>query len=346
MNILSFGAGAIGTYVGGSLALIGHQVTFLERGSAVEQLLNHGLQLTIQGQQYTIEHPKAAGSLEEVLQEKKYDFAIFALKSFDTPSAVTEMLPFAANIPPVLCLSNGVENEKVLAKALGKENVIAGTVTSAVGRIDVGKIALERLRGIGIAGEHPSSNKIAEAMNKAGLNARIYNHTADMKWSKLLTNLPANASSAILDMTPAEIYANPDLFHLEKTQILEALVVMKAQGIRVVDLPGTPVRAFTFAVKSLPEALARKVLIRSIGSGRGGKMPSFHIDLHSGRKNSEVGYLNGAVVQTGKQLGICTPANQVLTDTLMALTNQEEPLDKFQHKPEAILKLFELAQKP
>ena len=31
LKILSFGAGAIGTYIGGSLALAGHEVVFVEQ---------------------------------------------------------------------------------------------------------------------------------------------------------------------------------------------------------------------------------------------------------------------------------------------------------------------------
>ncbi len=38
LNFLSIGAGAIGTYIGGSLALAGHSVTFVEQPSIVEIL--------------------------------------------------------------------------------------------------------------------------------------------------------------------------------------------------------------------------------------------------------------------------------------------------------------------
>jgi Ketopantoate reductase PanE/ApbA C terminal. len=76
----------------------------------------------------------------------------------------------------------------------------------------------------------------------------------------------------------------------------ECLAVMKAQGIDVVDLPKTPVRALAFATR-LPLWLSKPLLGRAAGSGRGGKMPSFHIDLHSGRGKSEVDYLHGAVVR-------------------------------------------------
>ena len=66
-------------------------------------------------------------------------------------------------------------------------------------------------------------------------------------------------------------------------------------------------------------------------------MPSFHIDLHSGRGKSEVEYLHGAVVCAGEKFGVPTPVNKVLTETLLALVNQQIPLDEFAHKPEKLL---------
>ena len=117
-----------------------------------------------------------------------------------------------------------------------------------------------------------------------------------MKWSKLLTNLIANATSAILDMTAPEVFADSKLYALEIGMLRECLAVMDVQGIPVVDLPGTPVRLLEFAAR-LPFWLSKPLFSRAAGSGRGRKLPSFHIDLYSGRGTSEVEYLNGAVVQ-------------------------------------------------
>jgi 2-dehydropantoate 2-reductase len=158
-----------------------------------------------------------------------------------------------------------------------------------------------------------------------------------MKWSKMLTNLIANATSAILDMSPAEIFANPDLYRLEIEQLRETLAVMQVKNIQVVDLPGTPVRLLAFAVRYLPLVISRPFLSKAVGGGRGGKMPSFHMDLHSGRGKSEVDYLNGAVVRAGKETGVPTPVNQLLTETLLKLTNGETALTEFAHQPEQLL---------
>ena len=50
MNILSFGAGAIGTYIGGSLAHSGQRVVFLERPEVAAELRQRGLRLNLAGQ--------------------------------------------------------------------------------------------------------------------------------------------------------------------------------------------------------------------------------------------------------------------------------------------------------
>jgi 2-dehydropantoate 2-reductase len=123
---------------------------------------------------------------------------------------------------------------------------------------------------------------------------------------------------------------------LEIEMLRECLAVMEAQHIEVVDLPGTPVRALAFAAK-LPLWLSKPLLSRAAGSGRGAKMPSFHIDLYSGRGKSEVDYLHGAVVRAGKRTGVPTPVNELLTNTLQALTNGEIPLNEYARQPEKLL---------
>jgi 2-dehydropantoate 2-reductase len=276
-------------------------------------------------------------SLEEALRYGPFDLALFALKSYDTQAALEDIKPLADKMPPILCLSNGVSNEAALAEVFGAEKVIPGTVTTAVGRRGAGNIVLEKLRGVGIASGHPLSKKLNAAMNKAFLNSQLFNNGDSMKWSKMLTNLIANPASAILNMSAAEVFANKELYKVEIGMLKECLAVMEAQGIDVVDLPGVPVRALVFAT-TLPLWLSKPLLGRAAGAGRGGKMPSFHIDLHSGRGKSEVGYLHGEVVRAGEKHNVPTPVNKILTETLMALTKKEIPLEEFAKKPEKLLK--------
>lgn len=349
MKILVFGAGAIGTYFGGSLALAGHQVVFIERQKVVDELKEKGLRLdlTLDARRKTKDASRVASSafvivpsLEDALRYGPFELALFALKSFDTQSALDGIKPFADKMPPILCLSNGVANEPAIAEVLGADKVIYGTVTTAIGRRGAGDIVLEKLRGVGIAKGHPLSEKVHKAFDKAFLNSRLFEDAASMKWSKMLTNLIANPTSAILDMTAGEVFADKKLYKIEIDMLKECIAVMEAQGFEVVDLPGTPVRALAFAT-TLPLWLSRPFLGRAAGAGRGAKMPSFHIDLHSGRGKSEVDYLHGEVVRAGEKHNVPTPVNKVLTETLLALTSKEIPLEEFAKKPEKLVRKLE-----
>ena len=345
LKVLTFGAGAIGTYIGGSLALAGHTVVFIEQPAIAEELRTRGLRLdlTLDPRRQTNEasriNPPAfqiVSSLDDALRYGPFDVALFALKSFDTRPALEGIKPYADRMPPVLCLSNGVSNEPAIAEALGSDKVIYGTVTSAIGRRGAGDIVLERLRGMGVAKGHPLSERLNRALDKAFLHSKLFDDAASMKWSKMLTNLLANPTSAILNMTASEVFANRDLYKLEIEMLRECLAVMEAQNIEVVDLPGTPVRALAFATR-LPLWLSKPLLSRAAGAGRGAKMPSFHIDLHMGRGKSEVEYLHGEVVRAGEKCSVPTPVNKVLTETLMALTRKEIPLEEFSRRPENLL---------
>ena len=75
---------------------------------------------------------------EDALAGQDFDAALFALKSFDTPAFLASLTVPKESLPPFLCLSNGVDNEPAIAATLGPDKVIAGTVTTAIGRGDAG----------------------------------------------------------------------------------------------------------------------------------------------------------------------------------------------------------------
>jgi 2-dehydropantoate 2-reductase len=336
LTILIFGAGAIGGYLGASLALHGHRIVVLERAHNAYLLRNQGFYLTVGDRTHHLTNIAVVTSVQEAMEYVLFDAAFVAVKSYDTEAVIKSLSPYFAQLPPLVCLQNGVENEVALAAASGADKVIAGTVTTAVAKDGPGRIRLERLRGLGLAAYHPLSKRLAASMNTAGLNARLYASAALMKWSKLLTNLLCNASCAILDLTPAQVMADPALFTLEMRQLREALAVMRALKLRVLDLPGTPVRALAFATR-LPAALARPLMGRTVGRGRGGKMPSLHIDLHSEKGRSEVDWLNGAVVRAGEKLGIPTPVNRLLNETLMKLVQKDAPRETYRRQADSLL---------
>lgn len=330
MKFLIFGAGAIGSYLGASLAQAGQTVSVYARPATAAHLRAHGFRLNgapVSSIKVFDSLPAALGSAPEVI--------LFALKAYATAAAIADLRAVTTTPPPMVCLQNGIGNEAALAEAFGAERVLAGTVTTAVARRMAGDIQVERARGIGVALGHPLNERVLAALRQAGLKAQGYASADELKWSKLLTNLVGNATSAILDMTVAEIFSNPRLFDLEMRMLRECLAVMQKKNYVVVDLPGTPVRALALGVR-LPAWLARPLLRRGVARGRGGKRPSFYIDLHSGQQ-TEVNWLNGAVARHGAEVGVPTPVNQLLTETLEALSAGQLPLNAFQRQPGALL---------
>lgn len=336
MKLLFLGAGAIGTYVGGSLAAAGHSVGFTEQPRTAEQIAADGLRLTRDGRTEAVRNFQIYSSAADALAADNYDAVVVALKSFDTKAAITDLLNTGATLPPVLSVQNGVANEPLIADMLGADQVITGTVTTAVSKPGVGQVVEEKLRGIGIAVNHPLGERLVDALNSAGLQAHSYPEPRAMKWSKLLTNLTGNATSAILDEPVSTLFANPVSYRIEIQVLRECVAVMSGLGLKPVDLPGTPVRALALAATRLPRFLAQPALTKALGSGRGDKMPSFHIDLHSGRGRTEVSFLNGAVAEYGAQVGVATPVNAGLTRILEALSVSELPLDTYRHDPDGL----------
>jgi len=337
LRVLIIGSGAIGTYIGGELVLAGHHVVFLERPHRVSMFLKNGITIDIDGQTKSGTPSRVVGSLDEGLQNGPYDVGIFALKAYQTREMADQLGQAKDPVPPLLCLQNGIGNEELLSQQLGPEAVIPGTITTAVSRPAPGHVLVRKKRGMGMALATSLSDRLVTAFQDAGIHAVLYHDSRSMKWSKLITNLMANASCAILDMPPGDIYTDRDLYRLEINQLREALAVMNAQGLKPVSLPGIPTKILTWVIRSWPPALSQPLLARVIQSGRGGKMPSFHADLHGGKAHSEVDFLNGAVVRAGAQHGVDTPVNDLLNRTLLALVRGDIPVDSYAHQPRKLL---------
>ena len=342
MNVLSIGAGAIGTYIGGSLAHDGHQVLFVDNSEVVKVLRQRGVILDFENNSYQLKNIFAEENIQSALTKMTFDFCLLAIKSYDTDKFIEQIKPFSERMPLIVCLQNGVENEDKLIKVLGLNKVIPATITSSISKINIGSAVVERNRGLGISANHPFSSSLKNTFNHAGINTHTYRTPNAMKWSKMLSNLLGNASSAILNLPPIKIFAHPGLFRLEIFQIREAIKVMQTLHFKPVNLPGTPIQALSFVSQYLPLWLARMIMIQIVGKGRGGKMPSFHIDLYSGSKQSEVDFLNGAVVRFGEKFGVNVPVNKYLNETLIKLITGEIPKETYAFNPLKLIKEIEL----
>ena len=157
-----------------------------------------------------------------------------------------------------------------------------------------------------------------------------------MKWSKLLVNLPANAVCALLDLDPRGVYGDAALFDVERRQLLEAVAVMRALGLRPVALPGADARLLVLGGR-LPAVLARPILRRVIGGARAGKPPSLQLHLRGGGGPSEVSWMNGAVARGGGRLGVPTPVNAGLAALVEAASSDPAIRARYIGRPDRLL---------
>jgi len=339
MRVVVVGAGAIGCLVGGRLATAGHQVTLVARPRVVNAISGSGLRINVAGRATFVSNIAAVPSISEAFLEfGPFDLALFTMKSYDTATAIQQLQVVRGGLPPTLSLQNGVGNEEQLIEALGAERVLAGVITTPASMPVPGVVRASE-GGIGLAAvsRHRTVDPIARAFRQAGFETWVYSDWRALKWSKLLLNLIGNATCAILDWPPERVFADPRLFDVEWRAWQEALTVMRALGMRPVALPGYPLPWLVRFARWLPRELLQRILRHTVAKGRGGKMPSLHIDLERGRPQSEVTVLNGAVARVGQELGLPVPVNAALTQVLLGIASGEFDREAFRHRPEHLL---------
>ncbi len=313
MNILVIGAGAIGGFLGGKLAAQ-HNVTFFDRASVVDVVCARGLRLIEPAGETTVTNLAAFTSLEEVFaRTPHFDLALLCVKAYDTATAIQSLRPYADRTDHFLTPQNGVNNEDLLGAAFGRSKIISGTVLNPIAVPEPGVMRLEKAgRGLGLAPVEGAIDPYVAAIRATQLPIRVYDDYRAMKWSKLFLNLIGNATSAILDMPTRETFADRRVFKIEVALLREALAVMRAQSIKAVDLPGSPVRLLALGIRFAPLFLLQRILQPIVAGGRGDKPPSLLVDMRSGRTQSEIDELNGAIVKAGKTSGVPTPVNAAL----------------------------------
>lgn len=351
LHLLVIGAGAIGSLVGGKLAQGGVAVTLAGRPRFVDAVTANGLRLITHDITQRIGAIHPAASLDGAFQHaaksgQSFDAAILTVKSYDTAAALDELKAAAANaklpVPPILSLQNGVGNEEAIAAAFGPDSTIAGTITAPVEVPETGVVRLTKPKWmIGIAQWDPQQfPPVFDALHRQLLDADIpvtlYADARSLKWTKLLMNQIGNATSAILAQPPGVTFAHPAVANLEIAALRETLAVMAASGIRPVNVEKYPLGTLAPLLAYGPRWLLRPVLRKIVSGARGGKMPSLYLDLEAGKTKNEIVWYNGAVARAGEKVGIPTPVNRLLNETVLHLAAHPEERESWRGNPEKL----------
>ena len=284
MDVCVFGAGSLGSLVGGLLAE-DHDVSLVGREPHVGAVRESGLQLT--GAFDRRVHPTASTE-----PPAASELAIVTVKSFDTEAAARAL--DGVSVDTVLSLQNGMGNEELLAAHLPAA-VLAGTTTYGARLADPGVV---ECTGIGEVTLGPWDGGMSTAADRTGETLAAALSTtvaADMPrrlWEKLAVNAGINAVTALARVPNGDLVDGP-AGEVARNAARETVAVAASAGV---DIPDAPQRTVGVA-----EATAANT-------------SSMHQDLLAGGR-TEIDAINGYVVE---QADSPVPVNATLTALVRA----------------------------
>jgi 2-dehydropantoate 2-reductase len=335
-RVCVFGAGAVGSYLGGLLELGGHDVTLVGRPRILDPMRTAGVRVREPTGIERTARPEL--STDPGAISSKFDTIILTVKAY----SVAECLPALASLLSdggfILPFQNGVGSDRLLVSTFGRERIIASTLTVSVGIDEPAVVQRYSDRG-GLAWSPFDAEVDASWMHdflaSSGLSVRRVPGADSLRWSKLLLNAVGSAQCAVLQTDLASIVANLALFRIEQKAMRETVDATGVAGIRLVDLPGYSVRLVS-QVCRLPDRMARQLMGRSMAQGRGGKPPTLRADVARAGPN-EIRYLNGATVALGRLVGVETPVNERLTKLVEDVTGDADAKLRFTHNPDLMI---------
>jgi len=298
MRFVVFGAGAIGGVVGARLAQAGFDVALVARGPHLEAIRRDGLALESPDRRVVLELPAAEDPVELGLGARG-DIVLLATKGQDSPAALTTLTMARARHVPIVCLQNGVENERLALRSF--PSVYGAVVMLPAAHLEPGVVLAygSLLTGIVDVGRYPQGSDelcetLSEALQASQFSSRVRPDIMRFKYAKLLLNL-GNAVGALCG--PGE--RSDELTELARA---EGRAALTAAGIgfdaeEVGDLEGRWERIGVQPIGDRPRA----------GS-------SSWQSLARGTGAIETDYLNGEIVLLGRLHGVGTPVNAALCE--------------------------------
>src|SRR5258705_6007696 len=144
MRFAILGSGAVGGYYGARLARSGHDVTFVARGAHLAAIRERGLEIKSPALGDFVARGRAE---EDTAKVGVVDLVLFAVKTYDNPTALPLLKPMLGDSTVVLTVQNGVDRPGDVAAVAGEARTLGGTTYNAP--------ALESAGLIVPTGNHP-----------------------------------------------------------------------------------------------------------------------------------------------------------------------------------------------
>lgn len=307
MSLLVFGAGAVGSVVGGLLSLAGEDVALLGRQAPMEAIRKRGLRIEgIWGEH--LARPRAATHDFQALRGGRYEAILLTVRACDTAAALDTLERLAEPETLIVSLQNGLGNCETLAQRFGSERVVGGRVifgamTPAPGIVRVTVYAEEVLLGAYDRRSHLDRiDDLAARMSRAGVPTLRVDDVLAYLWAKTLYNGALNPLSALLGWTYGQLGAHAETRAVMDEVIDEIYLVAAAEGVALPQSTAAAYRAHFYGHQVPATAAHRSSMLQAVERGA----------------RTEIDALNGYIAARAAAHGIDTPANRLLTRLIHA----------------------------
>ena len=293
-----YGAGAVGGVVGARLHQSGHDVALIARGPHLDAIRRHGLTLRSPVEEVTLAIPAGADP-RELDVGAPGDVVLLAVKGQDTAGALDALLAAGADRAPIVCLQNGVENERLALRSF--TDVYGAVVMAPTAHLEPGVVEAYGARASGFIdlGRYPSGidergEQICAALAGSRFASRPTADVMRLKHAKLILNL-GNVIDALFDDDAQR-----------RRELTERV---QAEGRAALDAAGIDHRDPDVGDR---EGRWERIDVRAIeGRARAGSSSwqSLQRGTRSDPSRIETDYLNGEIVLQGRLHGVQTPLN-------------------------------------
>ena len=238
----------------------------------------------------------------EARQLPRCDYGIVATKAIHTRSAIAQVARAFDQNSAVCSVQNGVGNEEIIAEHV--QFVIRGTTFPAGHPIAPGHIGFD-IKGDTWIGPfeptHTSMSKVEELaglITRSGMNTMALPDARGAQWTKLIFNAATNPVGALTLLHHGAATRFAPTGQLSNDLIAEGEAVARALGI---SLHGDP------------RALVQK------GANAPGKHRASMLQDVMAKRQTEVDFMNGAIVNWGEKTGVPTPLNKTMWELIKGL---------------------------
>ena len=298
------GAGAMGGRIGISIKNAGYDVTLIDDWEEhVNKINKDGMEIKTETETYSLKIP--ALLTKDV--SKKFDLIIILTKAMLSSKMLKQLKELGCidDHTVIMSMMNGLGHEKTLSQIIPLSQIYLAVTMWTAGLRGPGKLLLEGQGAIVLQradGRNDSQTQyITNILNDANLNAKISDDVFKSIWSKATVNSVLNPLCTILDKTIFEFGSYKKSREMIEPIINEIESIAKAKNISLDT---------EILVKKIEEAYPKEK--------QGLHYPSMHQDYSKGRL-TEIDYLNGQISNYGKELGIPTPINDMITHLIHQL---------------------------